>query len=77
MAPATRLKKKLDKGQEDLNTVAHTGRKPHSAGRFRPRLASKLIILNAMPNRIILARIQPHAGAMDATVDIDAFDALS
>jgi hypothetical protein len=34
-------------------------------------------ILNAMPNCIILARVQPHAGAMNATVDIDAFDTFS
>jgi hypothetical protein len=29
-----------------------------------------------MPNCIVLAWIQPHALAMNATVDIDAFDAL-
>src|SRR5258705_5305485 len=71
--PVTRLKKKLDQGQDDLNT--HVG-KPHSrAGSFL-RLASKVGILNAMANRIILTRVQPHPGAMNATVDVDAFDAF-
>jgi hypothetical protein len=33
-------------------------------------------MLNAMPNRIVLSRVQPHAFAMNATIDIDAFDTL-
>ena len=77
LAAATRLKEKLDEGQDDLNTVAHTDRRRHSAGQFRLSFASEVIILNAMANCIILARVQPHASTINATVDIDAFDTLS
>jgi len=69
-------KKKLDKGQDNLNTVAHDAKSHWTVG-FRPRLASKAGILNTMPNGIILTRIQPHAVAMNATVNVDAFDTFT
>ncbi|MFL5601938.1 MAG: hypothetical protein ACJ77R_00810, partial [Gemmatimonadaceae bacterium] len=60
MPEATTLKKKLDEGQDDLTTIAWAVNRPHSAGRFRLSLASKVVVFNAVPNCSILARVQPH-----------------